>query len=89
MTFILYVLLGLFGLKILWNLCVPYESAWKMARGGRRRSEGITLMPGVEIGLLILASGVAGLSGGRRWLESLKMFSSPEDWQSHCLTFIL
>ncbi len=71
-TIILYILLGLFGLKLLWNLTIPYELAWRGLRCAGQKSSGITIMPFVEIGLWMLTIGAAALSDGRNWLQSPK-----------------
>lgn len=69
-TFILYVLLSLFGLKILWNLTLPYKMAWMLLKCAGQRTSKVTFMTFVEIGLLLLAIGTAALSDGRNWFHS-------------------
>ena len=72
MTIILYILVGLFGLKILWNLAIPYELALRKTNKGGRKISGISIVPLVEIGLLLLAAGAAALSAKQGWLQSPK-----------------
>ena len=71
-TIVLYGLIGLFALKILWNLTVPYDLAWKAWRSKGQKIRGISLMPYMEIGLLLLAIGAAALSDGQGWLRNPK-----------------
>ncbi len=62
----LFVLAGVFFLKVAWNLTVPFELA-------RRRDEraGISLMP-VEIGVWVLWLLLAFFSDGDGWWQSPK-----------------
>lgn len=72
MTIVTYIIIGLLALKILWNLTVPYDLAWKAWRARGQKVGGISLMPYLEVGLLALAIGVAALSNGPGWFESPK-----------------
>lgn len=71
-TFALYVLLGLFALKILWNLTLPYKMAAMLSKCAGQRTSTVTFMTFVEIVLLLLAIGTAALSDGKNWLHSPK-----------------
>jgi hypothetical protein len=44
-----FVLAGLFAMKILWNLAVPYFLATSAFRSPENRGKGISLMPAVEV----------------------------------------
>ena len=69
---LLYILLGLFGLKILWNLTIPYDLAWRGLRSAGQKTSSITFMTFVEVCLLLLAIGAAALSDGQNWFQSPK-----------------
>ncbi len=71
MTIVLYILVGLFTLKILWNLTVPYELAFRRSKMAGQKS-GVSLMPYLEIAVLLLAIATAFFSGGRGWFHSPK-----------------
>jgi hypothetical protein len=49
---VFFVLAGLFCLKILWNLTVPYMIARRSFRSEGSKPKGVTLMPIVEVVLL-------------------------------------
>jgi hypothetical protein len=53
-TIVLYGLAGLICLKILWNLCVPYALALGPVDANTGTSRRISLMPIVEVALLLL-----------------------------------
>ena len=72
MTIVTYIFMGLLTLKILWNLTVPYDLAWRSWRAKGRKVGGISLMPYLEVGLLVLAIGAAALSDGPSWFQSPK-----------------
>jgi hypothetical protein len=59
MNYITYIVAGLFAIKIIWNLIVPYDLAIKSLRAKDGRRPGTSLMPLVELGLL---GGIAALS---------------------------
>ena len=61
--FVFYVLTALFGLKICVNLVIPYGLAWSAWKG--RKQGGISLMPYLEIGLLLLAIIASAFSRGQ------------------------
>ena len=65
----LYLVTTLFVLKVLWNLTLPYVLAWRRYRGPGRANSGISLIPYLEIVLLIIATCVAALSHGPGWLH--------------------
>ena len=54
-TVMFVVVAVLFSIKITWNLAVPYALAARALRGDRSQSKGISLMPFVEIVLLLAA----------------------------------
>jgi hypothetical protein len=72
MTIVLYVLAGLFCLKILWNLCVPYALALRPIKASTGATRGISLMPAVEVALLRLTAAAAALASGSTPFHSLK-----------------
>jgi hypothetical protein len=49
-----YLLMAVFCAKILWNLAVPYVLVWRSRNGTAKRS-GISLMPMIEVLLLVCA----------------------------------
>ena len=59
MTALLFTFEGLFLLKILWNLSTPYVLAMEPLKPDAERTRGISLMPWVEVTLLLLASVVS------------------------------
>lgn len=64
------VVLGLVGLKIAWNLLVPYALAWQLLKSGAERSESTSVMPYVEIGLMCIAVLIAAIIPGSQWFQS-------------------
>jgi len=69
-TPILYILLGLFSLKILWNLALPYKMALMLLRCAGQKTSRVTFMTFVEIGFLLLSIGAAALSDGGNCFHS-------------------
>ena len=72
MTIVIYILIGLLTLKILWNLTIPYDLAWRTWRARGQKVGGISLMPYLEVGLLVLAIGAAALYNGPSCFQSPK-----------------
>jgi len=64
------VVLGLVGLKVVWNLLVPYALAWQLLKSGAERSESTSVMPYVEIGLVCIAVLIAAIIPGSKWFQS-------------------
>lgn len=66
MNVLVWLVLGLFFLKIVWNMTVPYRllgRLWKFETGDERK--GISLSSGVEFLLFILAILLSWLSSGK------------------------
>lgn len=64
MNWLCYVCSTLLGLKILWNLSVPYDLHWRaVGRSSRPASAGISMMPLVDVVLLAAAVGSAVIGG--------------------------
>jgi hypothetical protein len=63
MSGVLFVVLLLFTLKVAWNFMVPYilASRFMKAKGGQ--VSGISLMPFLEVILLLLACGLSFIDG--------------------------
>lgn len=61
MNSILVVVLTLYGLKIAWNLALPYILAWQTLRAEPKNAHSVSLMPDLEIGLLLLAVFLCGV----------------------------
>jgi hypothetical protein len=55
MRALLFFFEALFCLKIAWNLLTPYVLATRMLSAEAKRARGISLAPGVEVVLLVLA----------------------------------
>ena len=70
MNALLWTVLGLFALKIIWNLTVPYRLLGRLKKyeKGQER-EGISLSPGIEIFLLLLAIFLSWLSNGNEFIN--------------------
>ena len=62
-TLLFWLCAGLFGLKLLWNLVLPYSLAFEPLTEGRG-SRGTSLMPYVEAVLLLIGVALAALRGG-------------------------
>jgi hypothetical protein len=63
MNLMLFILLEIFSLKILWNLIVPHELAWRGYKSDKNKSSGLSLMPYLEIGLLLLVVLISAIAG--------------------------
>lgn len=66
MNALTWIALGLFFLKIVWNLTIPYRllrRLWKHEKGQERR--GISLSLGIEVSLLLLATLFSWVSSGK------------------------
>ena len=74
MSIVSIVLLGALGLKVFWNLTLPY-SLRRAARKVNDGEQGTSLMLSVEWLLLALIAGSAGLSSGDSWLDDPKRVS--------------
>jgi len=70
MTIIFNIIIGLFAMKILWNLIIPYDMACRKLNSKGRKIGGVSLMPYLECGLLLLAIGAAALCTGQNWFKS-------------------
>ena len=57
---------------MLFRSIIPYDLAWRMLKSRKQKSGGVTIMPYVEIGLLLLAIGAAALTGGEGCFHSPK-----------------
>ena len=64
------IVLGLVGLKIVWNLLVPYALAWQLLKPGAQRSDSVSMMQYLEIGLVCIAVLVAAIIPGSQWFQS-------------------
>ena len=72
MTIIFYIFIGLLAAKIIWNLTIPYDLAWRTWKAKDQKVGGISLMPYFEFVLLLLAIGAAALSNGHNWFQNPK-----------------
>lgn len=64
MTIVVWILLVLLALKLVWNLCVPFVLLSRGAESSNGRKTGISMMPALEVLLLVLATGAAAISSG-------------------------
>ena len=71
MTFILYAAAILFGLKLVWNVGVPIELVLRQLKTPVK-SGGISIMPAVEVVLLLLLTLLSAVSTGEGWIHSPK-----------------
>jgi hypothetical protein len=71
MTYIAFIVTGLFLMKILWNVTIPYVLAVRSLRARDGESRGISLLPFVEIALLGIAAGLSVIDHGSPWSWSL------------------
>lgn len=62
--------LGLAGLKIVWNLLVPYSMVWQLLKPGAERSDSVSMMQYLEIGLVCIAVLIAAIIPGAHWFQS-------------------
>jgi hypothetical protein len=67
-TWAFFIAAGLFCLKILWNVSLPYALARRLTRTGT--DQGVSLMPGLEIALLAAAVVFTALAGPGRPLSA-------------------
>jgi len=67
MNVVMLVFIGLFGLKIVWNLLTPYVMTWQRASSDEVESSGISLMPAVEIILYFLILGFSFFIESETW----------------------
>jgi hypothetical protein len=72
MTAILFILAGLFLLKLVWNILTPFVLARRSLVATSGKPAGISMAPFVEIGLWLLLLLISFLSGGSDWLHSPK-----------------
>lgn len=70
MTIILCLIAGLFCIKIIWNLGVPYVLLSRPLDTKTGRSSGISMATSVELFFLVLAVGLSALATGDTWLHS-------------------
>ncbi|HEX8109190.1 MAG TPA: hypothetical protein VF516_15760 [Kofleriaceae bacterium] len=71
MTYIAFIVTGLFLMKILWNVTVPYTLAVRSFRAKDGESRGISLLPFVELALLGVAAGLSLTERGSPWSWSI------------------
>lgn len=62
--------LGLAGLKIVWNLLVPYSMVWQLLKLGVQKSDSVSVMQYFEIGLVCIAVLIAAIIPGSQWFQS-------------------
>lgn len=66
-TIFFWFFAGLFGLKILWNILTPFSLARGLLKDCAKKTGGVTLMPFVEIALLIILIVFSAFSGNSAW----------------------
>ena len=69
MTIIIWILLALLGLKLIWNLGVPFVLLKRLWADPKEPPSGISMSTLVEVALLVLATIAAALSGGSGYLS--------------------
>jgi hypothetical protein len=52
--FLHFIVLGMFFLKLLWNVLTPFVLAWRGLTGSAKNSGGISMCPFIEIALWLL-----------------------------------
>jgi len=60
-------MVGLLLAKASWNICIPIHLARKALKSDAKKSPGVTLMPYVDVGILLLATASAALSSETTW----------------------
>ena len=68
-TGIMFVVAILFGLKIAWNIFTPIALAWGAFKNRESKTGGVSLMPFVEIVLLLVLILLSALSHGSAWFH--------------------
>lgn len=72
MTAVLFIVAGLFFLKIAWNVLTPFVLARRSLVATSGKPAGISMAPFVEVGLWLLLMLISFFSGGSDWLHSPK-----------------
>jgi hypothetical protein len=72
MTVIEVIVGGLFGLKIVWNVLTPFALALRALKTSGK-AKGISMVPFVEIGLLLLLFLLSAITNGTGLLHEPKM----------------
>lgn len=73
MTVVLWIVVGIFCLKIIWNLGVPYELLRRrFYKSPKKQGGGISMMIFVEIFLLVVAIVLSAIAQGDSWMHSPK-----------------
>jgi Kef-type K+ transport system membrane component KefB len=76
MNIILWLIVGLFCVKIVWNLGVPYVLLRRPIDDKTGRSRGVSMATAIEFFFLIVAIGVSACTTGDGWLhQPLKVAS--------------
>ncbi len=63
---------GLFFLKIVWNILIPFDLAWRFFAAESDEPVGTSLMPYVEIGLWLFSMVFALFDNGSGWVPNWK-----------------
>jgi len=69
LTILFWVFTGLFTLKVLWNILTPCALAWELFKRGGNKTRSMTMMPFVEIALLLMMILLSALSDGTAWFN--------------------
>jgi Kef-type K+ transport system membrane component KefB len=73
MTILLWIVVGIFCLKIVWNFGVPYELLRRQfKKDPKMRGGGISMVTFVEVFLLILAIALSSIAQGDSWMHRPK-----------------
>jgi hypothetical protein len=74
MTVIVFIVAGLFGLKIIWNVLTPFALALRALKSSGK-TKGISMAPLVEIGLLLLLIFLSAITNGTGLLHQPKIIA--------------
>lgn len=71
-TTVLFIVAGMFFLKIAWNILTPFVLAQRLLIADSGKSSGISMSPYIEICLWLLLMIISIFSGGSDWLHNPK-----------------
>jgi hypothetical protein len=86
MTVIMWILFGLFCLKIGWNLRSPYILAINLLKGEASKLKGVSMATTFEVVLWLLSIAASAISNGTSFLHNTKQVAL---WGGYCNRWLL
>lgn len=84
MAYLVWLVLGLFALKLIWNLTVPFVLLGRLRANPDGPRSGISMASGVEVLLLLVAVGLSAISVGEYWVNRPLLIAG---WGSAAILF--